>query len=52
MDLVMAIDARKSREMNLAVTFHTKAPGVSADQKESVRRSMGRMATAAAFKLL
>ncbi len=38
--------------MNHPVTLHAKAPDVAADQKESVSRSMGRVANGAAFELL
>ncbi len=38
--------------MNHTVTLHAKAPDIAADQKESVGRSMGRVASAAALKLL
>jgi hypothetical protein len=52
MDLIVAIDTRKFREMNLAVTFDTKGPDVVADQKESIRRSVGRVANVTSFELL
>jgi hypothetical protein len=52
MDLCVTIDARKSREMRLAVTLHTKGSHVPPDQKELIRRSMGSVASAAPFELL
>jgi hypothetical protein len=48
----MTIDARKSREMGLAVTLHTKGSHVPADQKELIRRSMGIMANIASLEFL
>jgi len=52
MDLVMAIGTRKFWKMGLPVTFHTKAPDVAANQKESVRRSMRIVANVASLELL
>jgi hypothetical protein len=52
MDLIMAIDARPSWEMRLAVTLHTEGPDVAANQKELVRRPMGSVANVAPFELL
>jgi len=48
----MAIDTGRIREMASPMTFRTQVLGVTADQKESVGRSMGHMTGAASFNLL
>ena len=48
----MAIVALKFWVMDLTVTLHTYQPNLALRQKESVRRSMGRMASTAPFVFL